>query len=56
MRKFSIQCNYAASIIVDVIAEDEGEALDKARDIAEESDIRDFSLGSEMESTIIRQE
>jgi hypothetical protein len=56
MRKYTIQMNYNASIIVDVIAEDEGEALDKARDKAEDADIRQFVIGSENESKILRQE
>lgn len=56
MRKYTIQCNYNASIVVDVMAEDEGQALDKARDRAEEADIRDFAINGERESVILRQE
>ena len=56
MRKYTIQMNYNASIIVDVLAEDEGEALDKARDKAEDADIRQFVIGSENESKILRQD
>lgn len=56
MRKYTIQCNYKASIVVDVMAEDEGQALDKARDRAEEADIRDFTINGEFESTILNQE
>lgn len=56
MRKYTIQLNYNASIVVDVNAENEGEALDKARDIAEDADIRQFTIGGERESQIIRQE
>ena len=38
MGKYKIQYNFNASIIVDVDAKDEGEALDKGRNIAEEAD------------------
>lgn len=54
MRKYTIQMNYNASIIVEVLANDEGEALDKARDKAENADIRQFTIGSENESRILR--
>jgi len=56
MHKYTIQMNYNASIVVEVIASDEGEALDKARDKAEDADIRQFILGSENESKILRTE
>jgi hypothetical protein len=39
--------NYNASIVVEVLANDEGEALDKARDRAEDADIRQFTIGNE---------
>ena len=54
MRKYTIQMNYNASIIVEVLANDEGEALDKAKDKAENADIRQFTIGSENESRILR--
>ena len=47
--------NYNASFTVDVEAEEEGEALDKARDIAEDADIRQFTIGCENESRILTQ-
>ena len=53
MRKFTVQMNYCASIVVEVNAEDEGEALDKARDMAEDADIRQFTIGDEMASKIL---
>lgn len=56
MTKYTIQMNYNASIVVDVFANDEGEALDKARDKAEDADIREFTIGSENESRILRTE
>lgn len=56
MNKYIIQLNYNASITVEVNANDEGEALDKARDKAEDADIRQFIIGSENESKIIGRE
>ena len=59
MKKYTIQLNYNASIIVDVEVENtpdaEGEALEKARNIAEDADIREFTIGGERESQILRQ-
>ena len=54
MHKYTIQMNYNASIVVEVMADDEGQALDKARDRAEDADIRQFTIGSENESKILR--
>jgi hypothetical protein len=58
-KKYTIQLNYNASIIVDVEVENtpnaEGDALEKARNIAEDADIREFTIGSERESQILRQ-
>lgn len=54
MNNYTIQMNYNASIVVDVLAENEGEALDKARTIAEDADIRQFTIGSENPSKILR--
>lgn len=53
MSKYTIEINYNASIIFDVDAKDEGEALDKARNLAEESDITDFTLTHENESRVL---
>ena len=48
-RRYTIEFNYNASIVVDVEGEfhDEGEALDKAREIAEDADINEFTIGEE---------
>ena len=59
-KKYTIQLNYNASIIVDVTVDGnsqnaEGEALEKARNIAEDADIREFTIGNERESQILRQ-
>lgn len=56
MRRYTIKYNYKASIVVEVFANDEGEALELGRNKAEESDIDEFSLCGEMESQILRQE
>jgi hypothetical protein len=54
-RKYTIQLNYNASIIVETTGNDEGEALENARNIAEDADIREFTIGNERESQILRQ-
>ena len=56
MRKYTIQYNYNASIVVEVNANDEGEALEKGRNIAEDADIKQVTIGNERESQIIRQD
>lgn len=53
MGKYQIQYNYNASIIVEVEAKDEGEALEKGRNIAEEADIKQFTICGEREAQII---
>lgn len=59
-KKYTIKLNYNASIIVDVEVDEtpdaEGKALEKARDIAEDADIREFTIGAERESEILRQD
>jgi phosphotransferase system HPr-like phosphotransfer protein len=56
MRKYTIQLNYNASIIVEATGNDEGEALDNARNMAEEADIKEFTICGERESQILRQD
>lgn len=53
MSKYKIQYNYNASIIVDVDAKDEGEALEKGRNIAEEADLKQFTICGEREAQIV---
>ena len=53
MHNYTIQMNYIASIVLEVTAEDEGQALNKARDKAEDADIRQFTIGSEDVSRIL---
>lgn len=52
-RKYTIELNYNAAIIVDVMAKDEGDALGKAREIAEEADMSQFTLTEEFESKVL---
>jgi hypothetical protein len=53
MSKYTIQYNFNASIVVDVDAKDEGEALEKGRNIAEEADIKQFTICGEREAQIV---
>lgn len=52
---YTIELNYNARIVQSVEAENEGDALEKARNLAEEADMKDFVLVSENESRIISQ-
>ena len=54
MSKYTVRLNYEAVIDVEVEAEDEGDALDKARDYAEmEADARQFNICNEKQSRIL---
>lgn len=53
MPLFTIELNYTATYTAVVNAEDEGQALDIARNEAEEADIRDFNIHNEQEARII---
>lgn len=58
MTKYTIQMNYIASMVVEVEVEGhgpelEGIAMDKAREIAEDADMREFTINSEVESKIL---
>lgn len=55
MAKYTIELKYIASITEVVDANDEGEALDKARDKAEDADLSDFTIIEERESRIVNQ-
>lgn len=54
MARYKVECNYNASIIANVEANDEGEALDKARDYAEDADIRQFTIEDKRKSHILK--
>lgn len=55
MSNYTIELNYIASIRVSVNGDfkDEGEALAKAREMAEDADINEFNIGNELESRIL---
>lgn len=54
MNKYTVRLNYEAVIDVEVEANDEGAALDKARDYAEmEADARQFNICNEKQSRIL---
>lgn len=50
MAKYQVKLNFIASLTTVVDANDEGEAYDKARNIAEDADMNQFVLGMERES------
>ena len=56
MTKFRIRCNFNASYEVEVMANDEGEALEKATNMAEDADNREFVIYGQGESQIIARE
>lgn len=58
MSKYTVEINYKASIVHTVEAEDEGQALDKARELAENADISEFILSEsgELQSFILSAE
>lgn len=49
---YSVEMNYAATITFDVKANDEGEALQKARDLAEQAPMSSFSIVEENRARI----
>lgn len=53
---YTIQINQVVAIEKTVEAKDEGEALEKARDLANESDLNEYEFVRELESHIIRQQ
>lgn len=53
MPTFKIQLNYNASYVTEVDAKDEGEAYEKARNNAEEADLKEFVICGERESQIL---
>lgn len=53
MGQYTIELAYKATITQVVEANDEGEALDKARNLAEEADMEEFTLTEELESQML---
>jgi hypothetical protein len=54
--KFVVQLTFNAVLDTVVEAEDEGEALDKARENAEKADIRQFYLFGEQNARVVHRE
>lgn len=53
MAIYTVELNYTTAITVEVEANDEGEALQNARDIAEQAPMSSFSIIEENRSRII---
>ena len=55
MSKYTIKLNYTASYIATVEGDfrNEGDALEAARNQAEDADINEFSIGDEREAQIL---
>ena len=50
MGRYTIELKYVAAIRETVEANDEGEALEKARTCAEDADLEDYTIVEELES------
>lgn len=53
MAVYTIEFNYNARITKTIEASDEGDALEKARTLAEDADMKEFILTEELASRII---
>jgi hypothetical protein len=53
MARYTIELNYTARIVRTVEASDEGDALEKARNLAEDADMNEFTLCEEQTSNIL---
>ncbi len=53
MSIYSVELNYLTSIVLEVEAENEGDALQKARDIAEQAPMNNFTIVEETRSKIL---
>lgn len=53
MGRYTVELKYIATITEVVEANDEGEALDKARNKAEDADMSEFSIVEEKESRLL---
>ena len=56
MSLYTIELNYNARITRTIEANDEGEALEKARQLAEDADMNEYTLTEEKTSRIINQQ
>jgi hypothetical protein len=53
MAIYSIELNYNARITKTVEASDEGDALEKARTLAEDADMKEFAITEELVSRVV---
>ena len=53
MANYTVELNYNTNIVIDVEAADEGEALHKAREIAEQAPMSSFNITDENNSRIL---
>ena len=53
MSKYVISVNYDATYVAEVDANDEGDALGKARQMAEEAYVREFQIRNEKEARVL---
>ena len=53
MSKYVISVNYDATYVAEVDANDEGDALGKARQMAEEADVRELQIRNEKEARVL---
>jgi len=53
MGQYNVELTYLATVVKTVDANNEGEALEKARDLAEECDMNEFVICEERESRIL---
>ena len=53
MSKYVISVNYDATYVAEVDANDERDALGKARQMAEEADVREFQIRNEKEARVL---
>lgn len=53
MSKYKIELNYISKFIADIEADDEGSALEKARNMAEDADMSEFTLADEREARVL---
>ena len=53
MSIYTIELNYNARITKTIEAKDEGDALEKARTLAEEADMKEYTLTEELVSKVI---
>jgi len=56
MQPYTIEVRFVVSATYEVNGEDEGDALNKANELAESADINEFQFCEQLESNILRRE